>query len=295
MTIDTRGIIGEKIFGKLRIDKVSKSSSKTVMILGANGMLGYAVEKYFLLKGYKTISLTRKEFDLIKDPIKKLKKYINKSDYIINCAGIIKPRIKDHTPEEAIHVNGIFPRNLAVLSKQLDTPCFHITTDCAYSGEKGNYKEDDPYDAKDLYGLSKAVGDTTLCMTLRTSTIGEEKDYSRSLVEWVKSQKDSKVNGYTNHKWNGVTTVYLAEIIENIIKKNLYKEGIFHIHSKNAVTKYKLLQLINKEYSLNIKITPFKAKEIVDRSLKSIYKLNQILVKKSIPEQIKEMKSFFEL
>ena len=131
-------------------------------------------------------------------------------------------------------------------------------------------------------------------MVLRTSIIGEENGQSRSLLEWARSQAGKEVNGFTNHQWNGVTTLYLAEIIENIFKNNLYQKGLFHIHSPNTVTKYELFQLFNKVYGLNFsKINAAEAKDAVDRSMSSIYSLTNLVATKDLETQVNEMKTFF--
>ena len=52
-----------------------------------------------------------------------------------------------------------------------------MSTDCVFTGKKGNYTEEDICDADDIYGVSKIKGeikDTVSCLTLRKSTIGLE-------------------------------------------------------------------------------------------------------------------------
>jgi len=267
---------------------------KNCLVIGAKGMLGQAVVKYWKKQGWQVVFLERKDFDIVKDEIKVLEKYVRKVDVIVNCAGMIKPRIDKASIEEVLQVNAIFPKNLAKLAKKHNKMCFHIATDCVFSGKKGNYSEVDYCDAEDVYGLSKAAGDTKECMCLRTSIIGEEVRNKYSLLEWVKSQKGKTINGFTNHYWNGVTTVYLAEIIEKIVTKRLYKKGIFHIFSPRAVTKYRLVQMINKVYDLDIKVQEVKAVVFCDRRLVTIYSLARKIVNKSLKQQIKEMKDFFK-
>ena len=266
---------------------------KKILVLGSDGMLGYAVTEYFTKKGYSVTPLTIKEFDITKDTMDKLESNIKNIEVVINCAGIIKQIISKFSIEYILQVNSIFPRNLAKVCNKHTVLCFHIATDCVYSGKKGNYDENDYFDATDVYGMTKNAGDIKDCMTLRTSIIGEEKDQSRSLLEWAKSQAGKGVNGFTNHHWNGVTTVYLAEIIEYILKNKLYKKGIFHIYSPNKVNKYELLNIINNEYDLNLKINPVEEKESINRTLSSIFKLSNQIVIRSIPIQVKEMRQFF--
>ncbi|MCK4614029.1 MAG: SDR family oxidoreductase [Thermoplasmata archaeon] len=266
---------------------------KRAVVIGANGMLGYGVSEYFKEHNYDVIEITRKEFDIAKDHIEKLDATIKECDFIVNCAGVIKPRIARTPVEDVLKVNAIFPRNLAKLSNKYDKQCFHITTDCVFSGKKGNYDENDYYDAENLYGLSKNAGDIAECMVIRTSIIGEEKNNNRSLLSWVKSQKGKTVNGYTNHFWNGVTTIYLGRVIERILENNLYENGIFHVFSREIVSKYKLLKLINQTYDLDITVNKYSTPVPCDRSLSTKKDLCEKVVQESLPSQIAEMKAFF--
>lgn len=271
----------------------NKSKMKKAVVIGANGMLGYAVSEYFKHKEYSVEPVTRRKFDIAKENIKKLDSMVKSSDFVVNCAGVIIQRIAGTPIEEVLKVNSTFPRNLAKLCNRYDKLCFHVTTDCVYSGKKGKYTESDYFDAEDVYGLSKNAGDITDCMVLRTSFIGEEKNTSRSLLSWVKSQKGKTINGYTNHYWNGVTTLYFAEIIETILKKDLYEKGLFHIFSNDVVSKFELIEIINEIYNWEIKINKFETPELCDRSLASEKKLCKKVVRKSLRTQIEEMKTFF--
>jgi dTDP-4-dehydrorhamnose reductase len=266
----------------------------TVTIIGANGMLGYAGTAYFQSRGYCTKCLTRDDFDIFRDDLHVLEPHISESDWVINCAGVIRQKMNSYTVEEILKVNGQFPVNLARLCDRYRVKCFHITTDCVYSGKKGSYVESDYYDADDIYGMSKNAGDNDKCMTLRTSIIGEEKSGFKSLLEWTRSQKDGEISGYANHFWNGVTTPYLAEIIDRIIGNGLYERGIFHIYTKDTVSKYELVSMINEVYGLGIKIRKEDTECPYDRSLKSEKSLCDRIVTKDIQTQIREMKSFFE-
>lgn len=265
-----------------------------IAVLGARGMLGYAVREYFGRRGYLLRPITRDEFDVAKDTIEKLGELIGDCDVVINCAGVIKPRIAATPVEDILRVNAIFPRNLATLCRRLKQKCFHITTDCVYRGARGRYTEEDFFDAEDVYGLSKNAGEPSHCMVLRTSIIGEERGQSRSLVEWARSQSGRRVNGFTNHFWNGVTTVYLAEVVETILQKGYYSEGLFHLHSPDSVSKKELLELLDEIYELNLVITPTEGPQYCDRTLASIKPLSKRCCTKTIRQQVVEMRNFFE-
>lgn len=268
---------------------------ENILILGSGGMLGYAAANYFSNKGYNVKSLSRKEFDAVKSDVNILASDIENADILINCIGVIKQVIEKYTPYEVIKTNGILPRNLAKLCKAAGTAMIQITTDCAYSGKTGSYNENDMLDAEDLYGVSKAAGETSECMTLRTSIIGPERETSRSLLGWAFSQKGKTVNGFTNHKWNGVTTLQFSKLVEKIMLGGFYEQGIFHLHSPDTMTKYEMLGMFNEIFSLNLKINPVEALEFCDRSLSSVYPLSSRISTMPIKEQVKELKDFFNL
>ena len=265
------------------------------MAFGVGGMLGRTLSDCFNRRNYDVVGITRNEFDIYKSSYDDLKELldINKPEFIINAAGIIKQKIHLFSIEETIGVNSIFPRNLYRVSKDKGSKLIHITTDCVYNGSKGNYDENDYFDADDVYGMTKCAGEVSGAMNIRTSIIGEEMNSDYSLLSWAKVNKGKKINGYKNHFWNGVTTLYLAELIDIIIDKGLYQPGVYHLHSPSVVSKLELLKIINRVYKLDLDFESIEHKQRIDRSLKSVYKLQKI-VSKDIETQVKELKEFYK-
>ena len=260
---------------------------KKVFILGGDGMLGRYMYKY-LSKIYDTCPLNRNDYDVLNDNFYNLKKILTPNSILINCIGIIPQKIdtlfckakrseasntlfckakrseasNDKFVNDKLYlkINCIFPNMLSLLCNELNIKFIHITTDCVFTGKKGNYTENDIHDETNIYGLSKSLGEPNNCTVIRTSIIGEELKGKKSLLEWVKSNdcKDSKdrkeINGYTDHYWNGVTCLQLAKITQRIIDKNLYWNGVKHFFSPTSVSKYELIELIILIYNLNIKV-----------------------------------------
>jgi dTDP-4-dehydrorhamnose reductase len=232
-----------------------------VVLFGATGMLGRYV--HIVLKdNYEIYCISRDKYDIENDSWKKLEDILNKclheNDVIINCAGIIPQKYKNDNFKSYIRVNTLFPHKLNEISKKNSYKFIHITTDCVYDGSKGNYSVNDVHSAKDIYGISKSLGEPEEATIIRTSIIGEELNGKKSLIEWVKSQKNGKINGYANHYWNGVTCFELAKYIKNILDNNTFWNGLKHICSPNIVTKYELCCYINEIYELNINIEKYE-------------------------------------
>ena len=86
---------------------------------------------------------------------------------------------------------------------------YQIATDCVYDGSNKLYSENSLHNPLDVYGKSKSLGevDNKNFFNIRASIIGKEIKNHKSLYDWFRNQnKNSKVNGFTNHLWNGITT-----------------------------------------------------------------------------------------
>lgn len=265
-----------------------------IFVLGSTGMLGKYVYHYFQLESQaEVVGISRKELDAAaatEDSIRSLG--IQKGDVVINCMGLIKQRV-GLTNLDFIRVNSVFPLLLADVCVSIGCKLIHITTDCAFDGLEGNYNEEHEHTAKDVYGISKSLGEPTNATVVRTSIIGEEQGQSRSLVEWVKTQAGKETNGFINHYWNGVTCLQFAKICEEIIDKKLFWKGVRHITSPNSVNKQELVQMISDAYGLDIAVKPFETPVVCDRTMTSIRTDINIVVPE-LKDQIEEMVGFFD-
>jgi len=187
---------------------------------------------------------------------------------VVNAIGIIKQRSNARESILNLEINSLFPHRLSILCKTVGTIMIHLSTDCVFSGTKGNYREEDPSDAVDLYGKSKLLGEVNErhCLTLRTSMIGRELFHKKSLLEWFLSQRGS-IKGFKKAIFSGFTTQELSRVIEMILKQYPAASGIYHV-SSDPISKYDLLSLINKRLQLPIKIIPDES-FVCDRSLDS--------------------------
>lgn len=253
---------------------------KKIIIFGANGMLGNYVKSYLLSKDYKIISLTRKDYDLSELSINTLTKLledknIQKNDIVINCAGVIPQASNQRGLNTRLYftINSLFPVILSQICDNVGAKMIHITTDCVFSGKDGNYNEDSIHDETNDYGMSKSLGELCKATIVRTSIIGEEINNKRSLLEWVKSSTGKSINGYKNHYWNGITCLQLSKIISEVIKRDLYWEGVRHVFSPCSVNKYELVKYIINIYNLDINVHEFETDQKIDKTITSNYNL----------------------
>ena len=257
-----------------------------VIVLGSNGMLGSYIYAY-LSKFYKTITIDRIIMDALyitKEEIQKiLKKCITENSkesekmdniLVINCIGIIPQRNSsienNQCNRKYIRVNTLFPHLLADCCEVLGCKMVHVSTDCVYTGNQGNYIEDDEHDETNIYGVSKSLGEPQNCCVIRTSIIGEEQQNKKSLLEWIRSKNGKEINGFINHHWNGITCLQLAKIIQYMVQNNIFWDGVRHIHSPNSLTKYELVKIIIQVYNLDITVNVYESNTI-NKTLASKY------------------------
>jgi len=257
-----------------------------VLILGCAGMLGH--------KLYQVLSPEFNVTGTIRGPFSYINKYdffrqsrvitgvnaqdisrVNKviketrPDVVVNCIGIIKPLEKQSGELLNIWVNSLFPHQLYGICQAGGIRLIHISTDCVFSGKKGDYREDDPSDAEDIYGKTKYLGELggAGALTIRTSLIGRELASSNNLLEWFLSNRGGRVQGYSKAIFSGFPTLHLSGIIADIITHHHNLSGVYHVSSE-PISKYRLLTLINRAMGLNITIEEYPDFHC-DRSLDS--------------------------
>lgn len=269
-----------------------------VVIFGASGMLGRYVSSYLDREGMEVIEICRKDFEINLDKnLEKISNFLSSlsletGTLIINCSGLIKPQVDKYGEALSIMVNSLFPHLLSRYCEDNNHKMIHISTDCVFSGKRGNYTETDPHDVTDVYGRTKSLGEPKNCTVIRTSIIGEEIDQGRSLLEWVKANKGGTIDGFNNHNWNGVTCLQLSKVITEILRNKNYWSGVRHIYS-NPVNKFELLKLINQSYNFGITITEVEAGTSCDRTLSSTF--DPLFEIPSLREQIIEMRNYSEI
>lgn len=266
--------------------EVQEKRKMRVLILGASGMLGNAMFRFFSESdGYETWGSVR-SFPVVTDFADRgLDRLIVGGDLenedcllslfaqvrpeiVINCVGLVKQLAQADDALKAIPLNALLPHRVARLCELCGGRLVHISTDCVFSGKSGMYKESDFPDAYDLYGRSKFLGEVDYphAITLRTSIIGHELHGNRSLINWFLSQEGS-VKGFKRAIFSGLPTVELARVIRDFVIPNPGLHGLYHI-SAESINKFDLLSLVAKEYHKTIEIVADE-QFAIDRSLDS--------------------------
>ncbi|GAB1440083.1 NAD(P)-dependent oxidoreductase [Providencia sp.] len=249
---------------------------KKVVILGSNGMLGHSLLKNIKncqLFGFQRKKTERENIIVVNDFFSddfytKLDEL--SPDIIINCVGVIKQKDISNDIVHTLPINSIFPHLLAQYAQKNNSRLIHFSTDCIFDGTEGMYNDDHPFSAKDIYGISKYLGevrDNPSTLTLRVSIIGHGIEPNDSLIDWFISQNGKHVKGYINAYFSGLPCNEIANILTEYIIPNENLVGLYNL-STEKISKFNLLKIVAEKYNLNIKIEKCDSL-IIDRSLNS--------------------------
>ena len=277
-----------------------------VLILGGDGMLGHQLLKHLQprhevrvtlrqdLAAYAYAGLFDRQNSYDGIDIRSMERLVEvladfRPEAVINAVGIVKQRADAKESIPSLEINALLPHRLAILCKGIGARLVHLSTDCIFSGRKGNYLESDPSDAEDLYGKTKYLGEVREphCLTLRTSIIGRELSRHTSLLDWFLSQK-GRVKGFTKAIYTGFTTLEMGRIIETMLTRYPLASGVYQVSSE-PIDKYELLLLFKEKLGVDIEIVP-DDEFCCDRSLDSSrFRSEFDYTPPSWPEMIQEL------
>ncbi len=223
------------------------------LVLGCNGMAGHMISLYLKEQGHDVLgfALTKSTLvdsvagDATDEMFMKELIGVYKFDSVINCIGILN-QFAENDHATAVYLNSYFPHYLAKLTEGTDTQIIHMSTDCVFSGKRGQYTEDDLRDGTTFYDRSKALGELEddKNITLRNSIVGPDINQNGiGLLNWFMQQK-GEVTGYTGAMWTGQTTLQLAKTMEIAAKQKAH--GLYNTVPDTSISKCNLLGLFNE-------------------------------------------------
>lgn len=246
------------------------------LILGCNGMAGHQISLYLQEQGHDVTGFALEKSKLLNKSIAgdatdfpSLKKIIQEGKYdtVINCIGILN-QFAENNHALATLLNSYLPHFVAQAANEVGTQVIHMSTDCVFSGKRGQYTEDDLPDGATFYDRSKALGELNddKNITLRNSIVGPDiNEKGIGLLNWFMHQS-GEINGYTKALWTGQTTLQLAKTMEAAAKERA--TGLYNTVPDSNISKYELVKLFNK-YLRNNSITIHPVDGVnADKSLK---------------------------
>jgi dTDP-4-dehydrorhamnose reductase len=246
------------------------ASRRRLFVLGHRGMLGHVVARYAAEAGYDVVTSDERYGGSPQDTLVERVRDSGAA-VVVNCLGLTKQRSDDRA---ALYLaNATFPIHLATRLHPTQY-VVHASTDCVFAGVRGGYRIDDVRDATDAYGFSKVLGESISrwanATVVRVSVIGPDRGDGRGLLAWFLRQPAGRpIPGYTDHRWNGITSLEWATIALECAAARARGEPVPSLVQPGTavVTKYELLCAFRDLYAPRQSVAPVESMAPVDRTL----------------------------
>lgn len=234
-----------------------------VLVLGHRGMLGHTVATWLRQQRFSVLTTTTRHPHGLVDEVTRAD-----ADAVINC--IAKTPKDTNSSDDLFSTNALLPQLLAAALAP-NRILVHASTDGVFDGKRGRYTSTERTNATDPYGLSKRLGEAAIhlgnVVVIRCSIVGLEVRSTRNLLSWFLAQ-NTEIVGYTDHHWNGVTTLEWAKVAALALRGDpAITPGIHQPACAEPVTKYSLLKAAACAFDHQLDIVPRDSGFPVDRTL----------------------------
>lgn len=177
-------------------------------------------------------------------------------DVIVHGAAIAGHETAAKDPGQAYAVNVTASRILAEEAEALGSTMVFISTDALFSGQRGDYREDDALEPFSVYGETKALGEeavraaTANHLIVRTNFFGWSETGKKSILEFFVNslRQGTPVRGYPDFV---VTSIYVQSLIQAIWDlTELGATGTMHVVSDDARSKYEFGCMVAQAFGL---------------------------------------------
>jgi dTDP-4-dehydrorhamnose reductase len=233
---------------------------KTVLVTGANGQLGLAIQAATTdFPELKFVFAGKAELDITNE--KEIAAFFenNQLDYCINAAAYTDVDKAEEEPRAAFLLNETAPRLLAEACKKHGVFLIHISTDYVFDGTKGTaYTTEDTPNPINLYGASKLAGEKAIgavrgdyCI-VRTSWLYSEygNNFQTKILEKAKTASYLEVvcDLYGTPTYAPNLVVFLL----NKITKSAFISNMEHFSDGKTMSCYELaVKIVDESVSVN--------------------------------------------
>ena len=243
-----------------------------IAVFGASGLLGSAVCRSIIRRGYSLLAYSNKESVTFSDQYRSKQMPFSDDNQltrelfdqwpgaVINCAAISSPDTVDKSPELARLINVEGASRLASISAHIGARFIHISTDMVFDGKKSPYRSTDQPNPLSEYGRQKldaekkilSVTDENLVVLRVTLLNGNSPLGRRSQHEKILRAlaSGSTLTLFEDELRQPCSAENLSDIIVELTERpNL--NGLYHWAGSEEVSRYELGVRILKRFGIN--------------------------------------------
>ena len=252
----------------VKLLKKPRNMTAKAVVTGASGLLGLELLRYLNNEGFDAVGTFNANPKLVDKNLKNLKcnigdtvsvnllaKKIGKIGTIFHCASMTGIDKCEKDKNACWQANVVGTRNIINLAKNHKAKLIYISTGSVFSGERGNYKENDTPEPRNFYSLTKLLGEEAVLaydkgVVVRVTPIGihgigrPQDNFMEWLVDSVYNNKSFNLFG--DVYINAISVESLAEVLLKVSK--VMKRGVLHVGSKNRLSKAEVGQVVISKF-----------------------------------------------
>lgn len=239
-----------------------------ILIIGASGLIGNNLLKFFKKKGLEVFGTYFKnkikeknsfKFNILKDDFSSLKNVETFSHVIIVSGG--KKKLDDiednYNLEKKIGYEKL--KNIIKACKKNNIKVIFFSSDAVFDGKKGNYTELSKRNPLNKYGQIKCLTEDfikknlTNYLIIRISKVLSSNKKDHNILNDIKNSLKSKNSFFANDEF--FSPIFVNDIcihLQKLLKND--SNGIFHLKSLKKISRYQLAKALSKKLKINIQI-----------------------------------------
>ncbi|MEK7589174.1 MAG: SDR family oxidoreductase [Patescibacteria group bacterium] len=244
-----------------------ENRTKTILVTGASGMLGFELCKVLKGEEFNIIGTYNSNPELLNPGIERLKLDISSSksveqvrnkykniSAIIHCAAVTDVNYCELNRDECYRINVDGTKNIVMLAQRYDTPLLYVSTPMVFSGDTGDYREEDIPQALNYYGETKILAEQEVLnykkgLIIRANPIGiRPKGAHPSFVQWfVRAAAENRsFTLFNDVVINPISAKTFSYLVIDFLRN--FRPGIIHLGSFNVVNKAEVWGVIRNHF-----------------------------------------------
>ncbi len=256
-----------------------------VVLLGPNGQLGHDIRQAHHEAGapFDLVPVAREHLDVVAPDLEeRLADW--RFDVLVNCTGYHRTDEVEDNAGLAFDVNAHAVARMARACARRRARLFHVSTDYVFGGGTEHtrpLREDDPVAPVNVYGASKALGETLArlawedVVVLRVASLfgvagasGKGGNFVETMLRLARERGQLKV--VDDQVMSPTATADVARVVVRMLRKGC-DPGIYHIVNGGAATWYGFAREIVRQARVVADVVPCTSAEFPTRAARPPY------------------------
>ena len=257
-----------------------------VVLLGPNGQLGVDVRRCHAQSGepFELLSLGRDRLDVASpDAVERQFEDLD-FDALINCTGYHRTDEVEDNAAVAVAVNAHAVQRLAQVCDRRQARLVHVSTDYVFGGDAGRtdpLTEDDPVAPVNVYGASKALGETLANLALDDLVIvrvaslfgvagasGKGGNFVETMIRL--GRENGALRVVDDQVMSPTGTADVARVVMRILVEEC-APGLYHAVNGGAASWFDFAREIIGRARIDATVTPCSSEEFPTRAVRPRY------------------------